>query len=155
FNSLATNVLKKRYAAYVRVLERQKSGRIHYHLLVVLPDDIRTGADFAAFAQGDYRTANKHLRREWAFWRKTAPLYRFGRTELLPVRSDGDTLGQYVGKYIGKHIGQREERDKGARLVSYSGDARMATSKFARVGKYPNEWRAKVLTFSRIVQGWK
>lgn len=155
FNSLATRVLRERYAAHIRVVERQKSGRIHYHLLVVLPDDIRTGADFDAFAKRDYKSANNHLRREWAFWRHTSPLYRFGRTELMPIRSDAAALGQYVGKYIGKHIGQREERDKGARLVSYSKAARMATSKHAEVSKYPNEWRAKVLTFSRIVQGWK
>jgi hypothetical protein len=155
YHSLATAVLSKRYAAVVRVLERQKSGRIHYHLLVVLPDDIRTGVDFDAFADRDYRSANNHLRREWAFWRKTAGMYGFGRTELMPIRSDANALGQYVGKYIGKHIGQREERDKGVRLVSYSKDARMATSKFANVDKYSTEWRAKVLTFSRIVQGWK
>ena len=155
YNSLASNVLAKRYAAVVRVLERQKSGRIHYHLLVVLPDDIRTGADFEAFAQRDYRSANNHLRREWAFWRKTAGNYGFGRTELMPIRSDANALGQYVGKYIGKHIGQREERDKGVRLVSYSKDARIATSKFASVDKYATEWRAKVQTFARIVQGWK
>lgn len=67
FNSLATDVLRKRYAAYIRVLERQKSKRIHYHLLVVLPDDIRTGCDFDAFANRDYRTAGNHLRCEWAF----------------------------------------------------------------------------------------
>ena len=155
FNSLASNVLRDRYAAHIRVLERQKSGRIHYHLLVVVPDDIRTGVDFDAFAKRDYRSASNNLKREWAFWRHTAPLYRFGRTELLPIRSDAAALGQYVGKYIGKHIGQREERDKGARLVSCSKGARMATSKHAEVSKYPNEWRAKVLTFARIVQGWK
>ena len=155
YHSLATHVLAKRYAAVVRVLERQKSGRIHYHLLVVLPDDIRTGVDFDAFAKRDYRSANNHLRREWAFWRHTAPQYGFGRTELMPIRSDAAALGQYVGKYIGKHIGQREERDKGVRLVSYSKDARMATSKFANVEKYSTEWRAKVLTFSKVVQGWK
>ena len=73
----------------------------------------------------------------------------------MPIRSDANALGQYVGKYIGKHIGQREERDKGVRLVSYSKDARIATSKFANVDKYATEWRAKVQTFARIVQGWK
>lgn len=155
FHSLATNVLKKRYAAYIRVLERQKSGRIHYHLLVVLPDDIRTGADFDAFAKRDYKSANNHLRREWAYWRHTSPQFRFGRTELMPIRSDAAALGQYVGKYIGKHLGQREERDKGARLVSYSGDARMATSKHMLLEKPSTEWRAKCLTFSRLVAGWK
>ena len=155
YNSLASHVLSQRYAAVIRVIERQKSGRIHYHLLVVLPDDIRTGADFDAFADGDYRSAGNHLRREWAFWRKTAPLYRFGRTELMPIRSNADAMGQYVGKYIGKHIGQREERDKGVRLVSYSRGARMATSKHTAIGSHPESWRAKVLTFARQVEAWK
>jgi hypothetical protein len=155
FNSLASHVLRQRYAAVIRVLERQKSGRIHYHLIVVLPDDIRTGADFDAFARRDYKSANNHLRREWAYWRKTAPLYRFGRTELMPIRSAAAALGQYVGKYIGKHIGQRIEADKGARLVSYSGDARMANSKHTSLEKPSTEWRAKCLTFSRLVAGWK
>lgn len=155
FNSLATNVLKKRYGHYIRVLERQKSGRIHYHLLVVLPDDIRTGADFDAFADRVYTSANSHLRREWAFWRKSARLYGFGRTELMPIRSDAAAMGQYVGKYIGKHIGQREERDKGARLVSYAGDARMATSKHSIVTNRPDQWRAKVLTFARMMAAAK
>jgi hypothetical protein len=155
FNSLASHILKQRYGHYIRVLERQKSGRIHYHLLVVLPDDIRTGADFEAFARREYKSANNHLRREWAYWRKTACLYGFGRTELMPIRSDAAALGQYVGKYIGKHIGQREDRDKGARLVSYSGDARMATSKHMALEKPANEWRAKVETFARMIAASK
>ena len=155
FNSLASNVLRHRFASYIRVLERQKSGRIHYHLLVVLADDIRSGVRFDEFAAGKYGSAGNHLRREWAFWRHTAPQYRFGRTELMPVKSNGDALGQYVGKYIGKHIGHREERDKGVRLVSYSGDARMATSKHTAMTLNPDSWRAKVATFSRQVEAWK
>jgi hypothetical protein len=67
----------------------------------------------------------------------------------MPIRSDAGAMGQYVGKYIGKHIGQREERDKGARLVSYSKGSRMATSKFMQRGEYPDLWRAKVCTFVR------
>lgn len=157
FNSLSTHVLKKRYGHYIRVLERQKNGRIHYHLLVVLADDIRTGANFEEFAKGKghYQSANNHLRREWSFWRKTACFYGFGRTELMPIRSDAAAMGQYVGKYIGKHIGQREERDKGARLVSYAGDARMATSKHSVLTNRPDQWRAKVLTFVRQIQAVK
>lgn len=149
FNSLATHVLRKRYPAHIAVLERQKSGRIHYHLLVVLPDDIRTGIDFDAIANGDYKTANKALRLEWAFWRKTAPVYGFGRTELLPIKSDADAMGQYVGKYIAKGHACRTEADKGIRLVRYSGGARMATCKFAELTQGPTEWRAKVCTFVR------
>lgn len=148
FNSLATNVLKKRYAEYIRVLERQKNGRIHYHLLVVLDADIRTGFDFDAIAKRDYSTASPRIRLEWAFWRKSAKGYGFGRTELLPIKSSSEGMAQYVGKYIGKHFNAREESDKGVRLVSYSRGARMASSRFTRCGtKQSTEWRAKLYTF--------
>jgi hypothetical protein len=73
----------------------------------------------------------------------------------LPIKSSSDALGQYVGKYIAKGQAFRTEADKGVRLVRYSGGARMATCKFAQLSKYPNEWRAKVLTFSRQVKAWK
>lgn len=150
FNSLATHVLKVRYLDYIRVIERQKSGRLHYHLLVVLPDDIRTGFDFGAVADQDYSSANNHLRREWAFWRKTARGYGFGRTELMPVKGSGEALGHYVGKYIGKHIGFRKPEDKGVRLVAYTRGARMATSRHTAVGSQVDDaWRGKVLTFAR------
>lgn len=130
FNSLATHVLRPRYGSYIRVLERQKSGRIHYHLLVACPDDIRTGADFAAFGEGDYRSASRALRGEWRFWRETAREYGFGRTELLPVRTCSEAVASYVGKYIGKHFRVREPRDKRVRLVSYSGE-RVANVRFS------------------------
>ena len=130
-NSLASNVLNVRYCAWLRVLERQKSGRIHYHLVVVLPSDIRSGVDFAALASGDYRSAGPALRAEWAFWRRTAPLYRFGRTELLPVVSSAEAISRYVGKYLGKHLDARLPADKGARLVSTSKAARMASTRFS------------------------
>lgn len=148
FNSLATHVLKKRYGEYIRVLERQKNGRIHYHLLVVLDQDIRTGFDFSAIAKKDYSSASARIRLEWAFWRKSAKAYGFGRTELLPIKSSSEGMAQYVGKYIGKHFNAREESDKGVRLVSYSRGARMASSRFTRCGtKLSTEWRAKLYTF--------
>ena len=152
FNSLASNVLKLRYAEYIRVLERQKSGRIHYHLLVALNADIKTGLDFDSLKKRDYKTANKALRLEWAYWHKTASQYGFGRTELLPIKSNGDALGQYVGKYIGKHIGQRTEEDKGVRLVSYSSGAKMSTCKFTSTEKFATEWRQKVYQFIHLTR---
>jgi hypothetical protein len=150
FNSLATHVLKVRYSDYIRVIERQKSGRLHYHLLVALPDDIRTGFDFGAVSRQDYSSANNHLRREWAFLRKTVKAYGFGRTELMPVKGTSDALGQYVGKYIGKHIGVRKIEDKGVRLVALTRGARMATSRHTPIGsQYDAAWRGKVETFAR------
>jgi hypothetical protein len=147
FHSLATHVLKQRYQEYIRVLERQKNGRIHYHLLVVLDEDIKTGFDFDLVSKNDYSTAGKRIRLEWAYWRKTAPQYRFGRTELMPVKSNSDALAQYVGKYIGKHFNSRIEQDKGVRLVSYSSGARMASSRYSATTKYGTEWRQKLYQF--------
>lgn len=150
-NSLASNVLRVRYPlGFVRVFERQKSGRIHYHLLVVLPEDVRSGVDFDAFGRGDYRSASAYLRGEWAYWRKSARAYGFGRTELMPVRSTEEGIGRYVGKYIGKHHAARKEEDKGVRLVEYSRGARTATTRFGWSSDNAAEWRAKVRLFAQI-----
>jgi hypothetical protein len=140
-NSLTTHVLRPRYGGAVRVFERQKSGRIHYHLLVNVGRDIRTGFSFSAAAKGDYKSASKALRDEWAFWRRTAKLYRFGRTELLPIMSSAAAVSRYVGKYISKHFDAREPRDSGVRLVSYIGP-KVASVKFMWAGGGARTWRA-------------
>lgn len=149
--SLRTGELADRYVGFVRVFERQKSGRIHFHLLVVLDADIRTGSDFTAFAQRDYRTANARLRAEWAFWRSTAKAYGFGRTELMPIRSTHEGIARYVGKYISKHIGQREERDKGVRLAEYSRGARIANTRFSWASAGARQWRLKLRLFAQTL----
>lgn len=148
FNCLATGVLKKRYSDWIKVGERMVSGRIHFHLLVALPHDIRTGFDFDAVMQGDYRSAAKYLRSEWSFWRATAKAYRFGRTELMPIKSSEEAIGRYIGKYIAKHLAQREEADKGARLVSYSKGAKMAGTRFSWASPGAQAWRRKVKAFA-------
>jgi hypothetical protein len=149
FHSLRTNILTKRYVDFVRVVERQASGRIHYHLVVVTKEDIRTGANFDEFAKRTYKSANTALRSEWAFWRRNAAAYGFGRTELLPVRSNAEAVGRYVGKYISKHVGQREVRDRGMRLVSYSRGAKMGTTNFAWATSKSWLWRAKLAKWAR------
>lgn len=149
-NSLTTHVLRPRYGNTIRVIERQKSGRIHYHVLVAVGADIRTGCDFAAFAERDYQSAPRALRAEWSFWRQTAKAYGFGRTELLPIMSTEVAIGRYVGKYIGKHLEQREERDKGVRLVSYSGEKEVST-RFAWASPGAMQWRAKLGAFIHML----
>lgn len=150
-NSLLTHVIKPRYQDYIGVLERQKSGRIHYHLLVVIGFDIRTGFDFAGVEAKDYSSANPALRAEWAFWRKTAPAYGFGRTELMPIKSSEEAIGKYIGKYIGKHMESRQEADKGARLVRYSRGARVATTRYSFVSEGSQQWRSKLRSFAYYV----
>lgn len=150
-NNLRSDVLVKRYPASIRVLERMKSGRIHYHLVVVLDQDIRQGADFEAFLKGDYRSANPALRAEWAWWRRTSRAYGFGRTELLPVRSTAEGIARYVGKYVSKHVGHRQERDQGARLVGYLGfqpGERKAGTTFTWRTDGSMAWRFKLETWA-------
>ena len=148
FHNLTRRVLQ-RYSEWVRVFERQKSGRIHYHLLVVLDQDIRTGVNFEAFANGNYGSAGPHLRAEWAFWRNAARAYGFGRTELLPVRSTGEGIGRYVGKYIAKHMEARKDEDKGVRLVGYSRGAKVVNSNFDWATAGAALWRAKLAMFAK------
>ena len=148
FHSLTTHVLNARYADWIKVGERMVSGRIHFHLLVALPQDIRSGFDFEATIRRDYRSAGAYIRGEWAFWRRTAKAYRFGRTELLPIKSTEEAIGRYVGKYIAKHMEQREEGDKGVRLVSYSKGAKMAVTRFSWTSPGAQAWRRKVKAFA-------
>ena len=151
FNSLNTHILKARYCRAVVVPERQRSRRLHYHLLVVVDADIRTGVDFEAFKRRDYRSAGPALRAEWFFWRKTAPAYRFGRTELLPVRSTAEGIARYVGGYIGKHVRERAETDKGARLVRYLGYGPGQRKTSCRFGWNTDNgwlWRHKLASFA-------
>jgi hypothetical protein len=150
FNSLNTHVLSRRYSRIIGVWERQRNMRIHFHLVVVLASDIRTGFSFAdlEYKQGRarYASASRALKAEWSFWRRTAKKYGFGRTELLPVKSTTDGIARYVGKYISMHVIFRVEEDKGAKVVRYIGfkdGTRRACSKFGWNNDSAKLWRAK------------
>ena len=149
-HSLITGIIKRRYVEFIIVMERMTSKRIHYHLLVVMAEDIRTGFDFDAVKRGDYRSASPYLRAEWSFWRKIAPKYGFGRTELLPIRKTAEGVAKYVGKYVAKHIGQRLPEDKGARLVRYSKGANRANNHFGWASSGSFMWRMKLAAFCRM-----
>lgn len=150
FRSLRSNVIEPRYERAICVLERTKKKRIHYHLVVTLKEDIRTGFDFEEVKKQRYGSANAAIRSEWAFWRQTAPKYGFGRTELLPVKSSAEGIARYVGGYIKKHVGERLESDKGARLVSFIGyrpGDRRASARFSWNSDGGWLWRHKLQAF--------
>ena len=150
FNSLRTHVLSVRYPASIAVVERGAiSGRLHFHLLVVCPEDIRTNFNFGECRRGNYRSANSWIRDEWAFWRRTARKFGFGRTELLPIKSTTEAIAAYVGKYITKHIHQRHEADKGARLVRYTKNARQVGTRFGWATGAGRVWRAKLARWAK------
>jgi len=151
FRSLRAHVIVKRYQRAIGVWERHASGRIHFHLVVVLDKNILTGADFGAFKHKDYRSANSALRAEWAFWRQTCPKYRFGRHELMPVKSNAQGISRYVGKYISKHVTQRLPEDKGARVVrfiGYKSGMRRACCRFSWNTDNGWLWRHKTAMFA-------
>jgi hypothetical protein len=116
-------------------------------VLVALRSDIREGFVFDDAARGVYRSANAALRAEWSFWRKTAPRFGFGRTELLPIKN-AQAMGKYVGKYIGKHLDARLIQDKGVRLVQCSAGWKSCSSTFAF--NSPGSWvfRQKLRQFA-------
>lgn len=132
FHSLLTNVIGKRYRCGVIVTERHRNGGLHFHLVVVCSEDIRGQISFddcfpRKNANGkprvkpDYSTANEAIKREWAFWRRVAKRYGFGRHQLQPMREGGEALGGYLGKYLAKDWKHRLPMDKGARSVRQFG----------------------------------
>jgi len=120
FNSIL-NRIRERYHCGVVVTERHRNGGIHFHLVVALRFDARTGFDFDAVKRRDYRSVSKDLRDEWAWWRENQAKYGFGRHELTPIKSNGEAIGRYVGKYLGKSWEARTDDDYGGRCVRYFG----------------------------------
>ena len=155
WNSFVTHGLRVRYPEWLRVVERQRSGRIHAHLLIALPGDVRTGFDFDAVGKRDYRSASPLLRREWNWLRAVLPSYGFGRHELMPIRTTGDAMAGYVGKYIGKTIRSgRPESDKGWRLVAYGSPVRVARTRFSWA-ESGAEWRRGCAALAGMVENSK
>lgn len=147
-NSLLSHVIKPRYKEYIGCVERQKSGRIHFHLILVVDQDIKTGFDFDQVKNRNYSSASKYLKEEWSFWRLTAPKYKFGRTELMPIKSNAKGISKYVAKYIGKHLLNRLPEDKGARLVRYSNGARCGNTRFMFLTEGSATWRNNLQIFA-------
>lgn len=152
FCNMRKCLLSKFFGEYILVKERQVRGAWHYHLLVNCRGDIRTGVDFNAISRGEYGSASERLRAFWKLLRNKLPLYGFGRSELLPIRSSSEAVSRYVGKYISKHIGSRKHQDKGVRLVSYSSKQVRSSVKLAWNTDGGKEWRRKVKKFAGLTK---
>ena len=151
-HSFMTAILTPRYKNHISVFERQHSGSIHYHFLVSLAQDIKTGIDFEQIENRNYKSANKYLKGEWKFLRENAKKYGFGRTELLPVKTNEQAMAKYIGKYIAKHIEVREYQDKGIKLVRYSDGARIGNNRFNFISEGSRLWRMKLREFAVTVE---
>jgi hypothetical protein len=155
-------------ASFVRVLEPQKQGRPHYHLLVAVPwntradffdwnafdacqEERRTFGPTARFRELRARykvTAAPELVSLWALLRKALPRYGLGRAELLPIRKGKEAISEYVGKYLEAGLVLRRHSWKGCRRIEYDRRAKLAWLKCSRVFSWNSPgaraWRARV-----------
>lgn len=125
--------------SFIRVLEPQKQGRPHYHLLVAVSWDTKPDEfDWQAFAEcqqerkangytslfrvlrGRYVTsAASELIAMWKILRKVLPKYGLGRAELLPIRKGKEAISEYIGKYLEAGLVIRKHSWKGCRRVEF------------------------------------
>jgi hypothetical protein len=157
FKNLYRGVFRRRYGRMIGCWERTKAARIHFHLVVVMPFDCLKGFNFAEVAnkalprKTRYRSVGKSLRWEWAYLRRTLPKYKFGRAEMMPIKSTAEGIARYAGKYVAKHIDGREEADKGAKTVRFIGfkpEDRTCSSRFSWATPNHALWRAKSEKFA-------
>lgn len=125
--------------SFIRVLEPQKQGRPHYHILAAVEWDTKPDTfDWQAFAECQQeRRFNGHtaLFRElrnryrasaapelvamWRLLRKVLPRYGLGRAELLPIRKGREAISEYIGKYLEAGLVIRKHSWKGCRRVEF------------------------------------
>lgn len=136
---------------WISVKERQERGAWHYHLLVVLKDDIQQGIDFEEFSNQIYYSAPLYLRDLWRDIREACKKYKLGRSELLPIKSNAEGMARYLGKYISKHLNHRDTEDKGVRLVNSSRNWIKNSMNFAWHTDGAVEWRRKLALFAEYM----
>ena len=131
FRSFNTNFLAPHpvYGHWISVKEHQARGAWHYHMIIQLTEDIRTGFDFDKYDEwlkgprksGTFPTGNAQIRSLWSELAEVVENYGLGRIFTLePIKSNAEAIKYYVGKYVSKQIGHRPEADKGVRLINYS-----------------------------------
>ncbi|MBX3751082.1 MAG: hypothetical protein KF897_13430 [Opitutaceae bacterium] len=161
--------------SFIRVLEPQRQGRPHYHLLVAVPWDTRPDTfDWEAFDQcQEERRQNgptarfRELRARykasaapelfalWSLLRKVLPRYGLGRAELLPLRKGKEAISEYVGKYLEAGLQLRKHSWKGCRRVEFDRRAKTGWIACSRVFAWhsPNAktWRKRVGELGRTL----
>lgn len=150
FKSLCRRELPRLFEEWIVVVEFSGQGRLHLHLVVVLPGDIRTGFDFEGIKRHDYRSANALLRWYWKELRGVMERYQFGRHELLPIRSTADGIAKYVGSYIKKSLWKRPDGEvkKKCRLARYSSGWKAYSTRLAWNTQRAWLWRRKLARFA-------
>lgn len=160
--------------SYVRVLEAQKRGSPHYHLVVATPYDLQPAAfdwdalrgSYEARKSGDFgkakaltrqyaESATPELRAIWSELRAVCERYGLGRSEMLPFRKEAGAVAHYVGKYLEGGLSYRRDSWRGARRVEYdrkeSRTWKRCGSSFGWVSPGASAWRGRVGELARAI----
>ena len=132
WHSLRSNVLPDLFATGMWVRERQpRTGNWHSHAIVNLGRDIKTGFPFDQVKRGFYANVDTELRTTWQRLRDRVGKYGFGRTELLPIKQNGDRCARYLTKYLGKAlISEKAAGEERCRLFGVWGGVRFVSARF-------------------------
>lgn len=133
WHSFQNNWLRHRYPRGVAVREAMKSGRIHFHAVVVTRFVCRYGPA---------------LSDEWDELRRICPAYQFGRHELRPIRKSGVAVARYLAKYLTKDYA------KGRRVKFWgydNGRERKASPRFGWATGAGCVWRAKIAKLASVL----
>ena len=154
----------KKWKLLARVTEIQARGAIHYHCLVLLDEDIRTGFDFEAhekclnlkYGTDEHKkhssirnkSASRYLRNLWAYGRKKTKSHGFGlMCSLEPIRYPNN-LGNYLGKYLCKEFEASEHGGKRmaarVRKISYGRHRKPYSSNFSWLNGNGGLWRKRL-----------
>lgn len=116
FASYEKNVLSQYCQDWVLVVQVQERGAIHYHMVLGLAQDIRTGTDIKTiknralprWMRYSRKVVNPNLRNLWrnlcarargdGAWEGGG--YKFGRVELMPFEKPPEAVARYMATYL-------------------------------------------------------
>ena len=133
WHSWRTRVLKKLFPTGMWIRERQpRTGNWHSHSVVDVGWDIKTGFPFDQVGDRLYANVDPRLRKLWKTIRESAEKYGFGRTELLPLKSNGPFCARYLIKYLTKVRGSdKSEGEEKCRPFGIWGGIRFVMTPFS------------------------
>jgi len=109
--------------------------------------------------RGFYANVDSELRTTWQRLRDRVGKYGFGRTELLPIKQNGDRCARYLTKYLGKAlISEKAAGEERCRLFGVWGGVRFVHARFDwvsnRILRRRKAWLAATTGFADL-EGFK
>jgi len=174
------HLLQKLFQFGVTISDRSRSGRPHFHVVVVGAEgvDFRTGFDFGAWdasraaeskwhdsghtdhtAETRWRamtakyaaSAPSALRAEWYELSEAGGKFGFGRINAMPVK-DPIAYARYLAGCITDGIRMDHPEDRGIHRVRYWGNfPRKVSPHFYRTTKGATRWRGQVSFCARVL----